>query len=331
MTSKELSKIADLLTSYQKDQIKAQVMRFLALNNELEDTTPECCPVCKSVTARFVKKGKPQGKQQYLCKSCGHKFRYDANQITAHSHQPRESWIILIEDTLAMESLDTTAARIHVTHATAFNMRHKLLAYLETIVEAAVPLEALIELDETYVVESQKGTPVLHREPRKHGEGASKRGISNEQFCICMATDRTGHMIAKCVNRARPSSEDLIAALGNHIEPQSVLMCDGAASYNALAEHVQSKKVELIGHDSYDKVYHLNTVNSLHSRFKDMIRRFRGVASKYLNRYAALFNVVATYCTRTTQEAGDVIRHSLRTIRQHVTIESAKTLGLLVI
>lgn len=329
MTSKELSKIATLLTSYQMDQIKAQVMRFLTLNDELEDTTPECCPVCKSVTARFIKKGKPQGKQQYLCKSCGHKFRYDANQITAHSHQPRESWVILIEDTLALESLDTTAARIHVTHATAFNMRHKLLTYLETIVDAAAPLEALIELDETYVVESQKGTPVLHREPRKHGEGASKRGISNEQFCICMATDRNGHMIAKCVNRARPSSEDLIAALGNHIATQSVLMCDGAASYNALAEHVQSKKVELMGHDSYDKVYHLNTVNSLHSRFKNMIRRFRGVASKYLNRYAALFNVVATYCTRTTQEAGDAIRHSLRTIRQHVTIESAKTLGLL--
>ena len=31
--------------------------------------------------------------------------------------------------------------------------------------------------------------------------------------------------------------------------------------------------------------YHLNNVNSLHSRFKEMYKHYRGVASKYIDRY----------------------------------------------
>ena len=330
MTSRELRRFTSQLTPYQLDQIKTQILRYLVLNEELEDTTPECCPFCKDATA-IIKKGKPKGKQMYKCKTCGCRFRYDAQQISAHSHQPKESWIILIEDTLDLVSLDDTARHIHVSHVTAFNMRHKLLAYLEALVEASAPLEALIELDETYVVESQKGTPVTHRKPRKHGEGASQRGLSSEQFCICVATDRNGNVYARCSNRAAPSAADLIESMDGHIAPQSVMLTDGSKGYGGLASHVQCKQVVLIGHESYDKVYHLNTVNGLHSRFKNMIRQYRGVATKYLNRYAALFTLIAHFCTEAIEAAADELRRSLGALRMNVTIKSAKTLGLLAI
>ena len=328
MTSRELRKFTSQLTPYQLDQIKTQILRYLVLNEELEDTTPECCPFCKDATA-IIKKGKPNGKQMYKCKTCGRRFRFDAQQITAHSHQPKESWIILIEDTLDLVSLDDTAMHIHVSHVTAFNMRHKLLAYLEALVEASAPLEALVELDETYVVESQKGTPVTHRKPRKHGAGASQRGLSSEQFCVCVATDRNGNVYARCSNRAAPSAADLIESLDGHIAPQSVLLTDGGKGYSGLASHAQCKQVVLIGHESYDKVYHLNTVNGLHSRFKNMIRQYRGVATKYLNRYAALFTLIAHFCAEAVKAAADELRRSLGAMRMNVTIKSAKTLGLL--
>ena len=328
MTSKELREFTSQLTPYQLDQIKVQIMRYLALNEELEDATPECCPFCRDATA-IIKKGRPNGKQMYQCKTCGRRFRYDAQQITAHSQQPRESWIIVIEDTLNLVSLDATAMHIHVCHETAFNMRHKLLAYLEALVEASKPLEALVELDETYVIESQKGKRVTHRKPRKHGEGASQRGLSTEQCCVCVATDRNGNVYAKCSNRAAPSSSDLIESLGDHIAPQSVMLTDGGKGYGGLASHVQCKQVVLIGHESYDKVHHLNTVNGLHSRFKDMIRQYRGVATKYLNRYVALFTLISHFCMDAVEAAADELRRSLRSMRMNVTIESAKTLGLL--
>ena len=242
-----------------------------------------------------------------------------------------ESWVVVLEDTLSLESLDSTAEKIGVCHSTAFHMRHKLLVYMEELTEQSEPLEALIEADETYMAESQKGTPVTHRKPRKHGEGVGKRGLSDEQMCVCVASDRNHHIITRCVNRGKPSGEDLLNALADHIAGKSVLLCDKARSYNILAEKTDCEKVALDGHESYNRVYHLNTVNSLHSRFKEMMRKLRGVASKYLNRYAALFSLIAMSAERSVTETADQLRCSLRSIRLPVTIESAKSLKILAI
>lgn len=170
---------------------------------------------------------------------------------------------------------------------------------------------------------------MTHRKPRKHGEGVDHRGLSNDQFCVCVATDRNGNVYARCSNRAAPSADDLIESLGDHIAPQSVMLTDGGKGYGGLASHTGCKQVTLIGHESYDKVYHLNTVNGLHSRFKNMIRQYRGVATKYLNRYAALFTLISQFCTDAVEAAADELRRSLGSMRMAVTIKSSKTLGLL--
>ena len=50
-----------------------------------------------------------------------------------------------------------------------------------------------------------------------------------------------------------------------------------------------TKKV-LISHESYDKFNHLNTVNSFHKLIeRKTAKNIKGVASKYINRYNALF------------------------------------------
>lgn len=68
-------------------------------------------------------------------------------------------------------------------------MRQKLLAFLEDVIRQSAMLDGMIEADETYVQESQKGKPVTHRKARKHGESATKRGLSTEQMCICVASN----------------------------------------------------------------------------------------------------------------------------------------------
>ena len=329
MTLKELQTYILELNPYQFDQIAIQVVKYLKLNEQLKNTRPECCPCCGKTGEHLIKKGFQHGKQRYMCKACGKKFTYDINQITAHSHQPVDAWITVIEDTLAMKSLDETAGKIGVCHETALNMRHKLLAYPETMIETAKPPDELVETDETYVTESQKGVKCKNRKPRKHGESASKRGLSNEQYCICVVTDRNKNVFAKCVNRAKPSSEDIIKALSAHVSRKSVLLCDGAASYNQLADTLECKKIELIGYESYDKVYHLNTVNNLHSRIKRMLGQFRGVASKYLNRYLALFSVIVSCTKPSMNEFVDELRCTLSTIRVNVTYHSSQTIGIL--
>ncbi len=331
MTYTDLQVAISELTSYQVEQISEQVAKYLNLNEELKKTRPVSCPICGRNGVRFIKKGIQAGKQRYQCKECGRKFTYDTNQITSYSHQPVDSWIAVIEDTLSLKPLDKTAAGIGVCYETAFNMRHKLLAFMESMTKATVFLDELVEADETYIIESQKGTACVARKPRKHGEGATKRGLSNEQYCVCVATDRNNKLIATCVNRAKPSGDDIVNALSSHIVPQTVLLCDGASAYNKLADVLQCRKVELIGHESYDRLFHLNTVNSLHSRIKKMFRQFRGVASKYLNRYLALFTIIASCAKSTVSESADYLRRCLSTMREHVTYASSQSTGLLTI
>lgn len=144
-------------------------------------------------------------------------------------------------------------------------------------------------------------------------------------------------MFAICVNRANSSGDDLVQALSSHISAESVLLCDSATSYNKLADLLGCKKIELIGHESYDKVYHLNTVNNLHSRIMNMFGRFRGVTSKYLNRYLALYTVIASYTVITSytkasvDESADDMRRYLSTLRANITYISSQTTGLLMI
>ena len=73
-------------------------------------------------------------------------------------------------------------------------------------------IEDVVEADETYVPESEKGTkfaPGAKGKPRKRGTPAAKRGLSDEQICICTAVQRkSGDLVVQSENRASPSTLD---------------------------------------------------------------------------------------------------------------------------
>ena len=137
MTHRELQTMLKQLSKYQINQISQTTQRFLALNQELTEIEPDTCPCCGQQNAVFIRKGILRGKQRFQCKSCGRKFTYDTKQLTSNSHQPMESWIVVLEDTLSLASLDSTAEKIGVCHTTAFRMRHKLLIYMEEVVTSS--------------------------------------------------------------------------------------------------------------------------------------------------------------------------------------------------
>ncbi len=56
-------------------------------------------------------------------------------------------------------------------------------------------LHGIVEFDETYFLESQKGSRHLDRKPRKRGGAANQRGISSEQTAVLVARDRSGNTL----------------------------------------------------------------------------------------------------------------------------------------
>ncbi|MEF2608790.1 MAG: hypothetical protein U0M88_04055, partial [Faecalicoccus sp.] len=68
----------------------------------------------------------------------------------------------------------------------------------------------------------------------------------------------------------------------------------------------------LNAYSKYDAVNHLNNVNSFHSMIKEQYRFYRGVSSKYINRYNALFTLQKEYQGMDSQEFLLLIMKRLR-------------------
>lgn len=149
------------------------------------------------------------------------------------------------------------------------------------------------ELDETFVLDCYKGRPVPEsagREARKHGAKAAKRGISNEYISMCTGIQRDGGVVAASINRAKPSGEELEKIFRGHIAGSALMLTDGLRSYRVL-EMLADCTVVDVNHEEHYGFFNLNTVNSLHSFIKKTYNHYRGVATKYINSYNALFSV----------------------------------------
>ena len=257
---------------------------------------PKPCPHCKS--KNVVKDGFKRGKQRFLCHDCGRTFVTTTGTVMENSHFDEAAWKTAVEDTLAENvSLDKTGAKINASHSTSFNMRHKILLVLNSLKTAdPVKISGISELDETYVLECEKGRKFAEdapRKPRKHGAKASKPGISDEQICIMAGVERGGEAYAATVNRAHPSKDEIKEVFRGHIMPGSVAFTDGLKGYKCLENEVDCV-VERVPAEEQKRTgtMNLNNVNGFHSHIQEAYRHYRGVATKYLNRYNALFETV---------------------------------------
>lgn len=272
------------------DRVISFVLGIVSANRQTPDR-PDC-PYCGGT--RVIKFGRTRGKQRFLCHGCGQTFMHTTNTIMAQSHYPQSVWFDFIRDTLYGESLDDSAEKFKFSHQTAFNMRHKALMALQDIfAKSPVILSGVAEFDETFVLDCYKGAPVPEkagRKARKHGAKAAKRGISNEYVAICTGIQRDGGVIAETVNRAKPSGKELSSIFDGRIADNTLVLTDGLRSYRAL-ESLANCAVVDVNQEENKKMFNLNTVNSLHSFIKSAYTNYRGVATKYLNRYNALFSV----------------------------------------
>ena len=79
-----------------------------------------------------------------------------------------------------------------------------------------------VDIRLTQPLKMEKGTkfwPDAKRKPRKRGTPASKCGLSDEQICICTAVQRkSGDLVVKSENRARPSTEDVVDIYTGHVK-----------------------------------------------------------------------------------------------------------------
>jgi transposase-like protein len=282
-----------------------------------EKTAPVVCPYCGG---RTVKNGKKDDSQSFLCRDCGKSFLERATSAIAHSQSSTAVWKSVIRDTVQGVSLDETAKDLELAHSTVFHMRHKILNCVEqAILTAPVKLDGACQTDETYILENEKGRvfpELYHREPRKNGK-ASLPGLSEEYVCLCTSVTSEGKCIAKAVNRATPSKDEIDSVFADRIEDDTILLVDGNKGYNVLKDRCIVLRVE-----DEDRI----KVDRFHSFIKERLRKYRGVSTIYLNRYAALFSQIFG---KTDETVDRILKLLQKRNHSFASIESIKTVNLL--
>ncbi|MDR1220971.1 MAG: transposase [Treponema sp.] len=171
-------------------------------------------------------------------------------------------------------------------------MRHKAFFCLEQEKERhGVALSGILEADETYLLESLKGKTMpdgYWREARKHKAVSVKQGISDEYICVCAAVERGGKAYSRATGRGISCKEGILAAFLEKIKSGALMVCDGTKSYGVLEER-QVCSTAATGPEGFHKI---NEANGYHRFIKERNQRARGFATKYLNRYNALFSQV---------------------------------------
>ena len=240
------------------------------------------CPACGAT--RFHRHGQAHGLQRYRCVPCGKTFNALTGTPLAHLHH-KERWLAYADCLLNSFSVRKAAAQVNVHRNTSFRWRHRFLALAKT--DRPRCLHGITEADEMYVLESQKGSRHMTRPARKRGGAARQRGISDEQVCILVARDRTGQTVDFVTGLGQLTKARLHACLPPVIDRDILLVSDGHPAYPVFAREVGilHAAVNLRAGIRVHGTVHVQNVNADHSRLREWLRVFHGVATRYLPNY----------------------------------------------
>lgn len=240
------------------------------------------CPHCAS--RQLQPWGHASGLQRYRCGDCRRTFNGLTGTPLARLRK-KDRWAAQAEALNTGESVAAAAKRCDVAETTAFRWRHRFLA--ASTMDKPSRLSGIVEADETFILESFKGRRSdLPRPARKRGGKAAKRGLSAEQIPVLVARDRTGattDAVLPKLNRAA-----VTAALGGVVTPDDQLCCDGGKAIVGFARKagIPCQILPSPGGPRPEAPnLHINNVNGYHSRLKEWLRPFHGVATKYLDHY----------------------------------------------
>jgi transposase-like protein len=273
---------------------KPQAPDYISLRREQLINKQIGCPHCKSHI--YYRYGKDKGSTRFKCKECKRTFTEHTGTWLAGIHKKE-----LVNDYLEMmhqeKSLDKIKAELGINKKTAFDWRHKILSSLEDAQK--VNFNGIVESDETFFLQSDKGRKGLDRISRKRGGCSSTRGISDDQVAVIVTADRKGAIDMKVATLGRISKIDIENAIGQRIEKDSILCTDGHVSYKGFAKDNQLSLVVLrtdLKQHVKKGIYHIQNVNSLHNRVKKWIdSTFWGVSTKYLQNYLNWYRIQETY------------------------------------
>lgn len=278
------------LTAGQLEQVRSALASEQAVRasyQAIEAARPCTCRRCGS--EKVVRNGVQNGLQRFLCRACGKTFNAATgtplsrlrgkDQFEAYAQCMRKGYTVR-----------QAASEVGLSLDKAFRWRHRFLS--EVVAHQPKGITGILEVDETYFRESQKGSRKLTRPPRKRGGKAKGRGRRSKDWIPVLVGRARGQAFTADRVLGRLTGVEVTDALKEAVTPGETILCtDGHSAFLHLQRTlgVQTKSFVASYHGPVlDKVYHVQSANNYHERLKSWIqRKLRGVATKYLPNYLA--------------------------------------------
>jgi transposase-like protein len=240
------------------------------------------CPHCGC--KRTHRCGQASGLQRFRCLGC--RKSYNALTGTPLARlRLRRHWLTYLQCLLESRTVRAAARMTGVHRTTSFRWRHRFVPGFMR--DRLACLAEVVEADETYLLESQKGSRRMTRPARRRGGVAPYRGVGHAHECVLVACDRENGALDFHTGRGPVTAIQLALSLGPVLTPDALLISDGAAAYRRFTRDtgIRHEWVNTHAGEHRRGNIHIQHVNGWHARFKGWLVGFRGVASRYLAHY----------------------------------------------
>jgi len=253
---------------------------IIALIERCQNDKP-ACPDCEAT--ELYRWGKASELQRYRCRQCNRTFNVLTGTPLARLRH-KDKWFEYEQAMIQGLSIRKSANSCGIASNTSFKWRHRFLQIPAT--RQSNKMNGIVEADETYFLESFKGQRRLPRSARKRGGKAVKKGTSKEQIPVLVVRDRHGET-ANCILHGT-STQQIEPALIPLLNKDVILCTDGMHTYKQIARqaNIVHRPVNIAtGQRVVNNIYHIQNVNAYDSRLKQWMKKFHGVATRYLGSY----------------------------------------------
>lgn len=271
------------IARYQERHPTLEEANEAAMINSYE---PRRCPFCGS--ERIAKIGHDaNGIRRYKC-SCGKKFKPTTGTIFDSRKIPISEWIEYCLNIFRYISLNAGSWNNRNAISTSKYWLEKLFLTLDGYQDTIV-LSGTVWLDETYYA-------VIMRDRQRDDNGNLLRGLSRNQICIGVATDKK-QTVCVVEGFGKPSQKSSYQGFKDHIKPGATLIHDKENTHKKLVEKLSLTSVAYASKDLKglaDSENPLDPVNRIHSLLKMFLNAHSGFnradLQGYLNLYAFAIN-----------------------------------------
>lgn len=252
--------------------------------NMINSYIPTKCPFCGSEI--FKKRGLTKsGVQRYLC-VCGRGFLPTTGTIFDERKISISEWMEYCLNLFRHVSINADSWNNKNAFTTSRYWLQKLFLTLDGIQDGVV-LSGKVWLDETFY--SVRSGDIKRKE-----NGDKLRGLSRNQICIGVATDKQ-HTVLLVEGTGKPSQKKTLETFQGHILHGSTLMHDEESAHKKLVRALSLESVSYLSKDLKglpDKENPMEPVNRVHAILKKFLNSHSGFNRDDIQGYLNLFAFV---------------------------------------